>query len=468
MNPLPFLVGFVAVYVLVPFGAAIPEPVRISLIQDQRAGAPARHGIAKLKAALAARGVLYDEPTSLETAHGQVLIVTSLTDGPAKSLGVEVPAAPESLLVRNVQWHGRPVLLLSGADDRGLMYSLLEAADRIAWAPDVSKPLSEVRDTVESPSVADRGVTIFTMQQAQFENRFHDENYWVRYFDMLARDRFNTFQLLFAYEMDGYMCPSYPYFVSVDSFPGVRVEGLSKEQQQRNLADLHRLIRMAHERGIKVTLGLWCHYYRFSPTWQPASHDVPVKGKVFGLREENLIPYTRAALASFLRAVPEADNIMLLMHNESGLKTEDMKPFWESIYRVLKDAGPQFQYEIRAKGVSDDLIEYGLGLGLKIRVNTKYWAEQVGLPFHPTHVQELNQFERRHGYADMLKYPRDYQLHWTLWTSGTTRILLWGDPDYVRRFAGTLHLGGADGFDVMEPEATKMAAIRRRCSRLIC
>ena len=337
------------------------------------------------------------------------------------------------------------------------MYSLLEAVDHITQAADAAKPLSEVRDTAESPSVADRGVTIFTMQQAQFENRFHDENYWVRYFDMLARDRFNTFQLLFAYEMDGYMCPAYPYFVSVDSFPGVRVEGLSREQQQRNLADLHRLIRLAHERGIKVTLGLWCHYYRFSSTWQPASHDVPVKGKVFGLTEEILIPYTRAALAGFLRAVPEADTIMLLMHNESGLKTQDMKPFWESIYRVLKEAGPQFQYEIRAKGVSDDLIEYGLGLGLKIRVNTKYWAEQVGLPFHPTHVQELNQFERRHGYSDMLKFPRDYQLHWTLWTSGTTRILLWGDPEYVRRFAGTLHLGGADGFDIMEPEATKMA-----------
>ncbi len=457
------LVGLFAAGLLVPYGSAVPDPVRISLIQDGGAGAPARYGMAKLKAALAARGVLYEEPANIAEAHGQFLIVAGLksTAGPAASieqnLAIAAPSAPESLLIRNVMWLGRPILLLSGADDRGLMYSLLEVADRVAWAADVAKPLSEVRNEMETPAVADRGVTIFTMQQAQFENRLHDENYWARYFDMLARDRFNTFQVLFAYEMDGYMCPAYPYFVNADSFPGVRVEGLGKEQRERNLADLHRLIRMAHERGIKVTVGLWCHYYRFSPTWQPASHDAPVKGKVFGLTEENLIPYTRAALAAFLRAIPEVDNIMLLMHNESGLKTEDMKGFWESIYRVMKEAGPKIQYEIRAKGVSDDLIEYGLSLGLKIRVNTKYWAEQVGLPFHPTHVQELNQFERRHGYADMMKYPRDYRIHWTLWTSGTTRILLWGDPEYVRRFAGTLRLGGADGFDVMEPEATKMA-----------
>src|ERR1035441_4664594 len=47
------------------------------------------------------------------------------------------------------------------------------------------------------------------------------------------------------------------------------------------------------------------------------------------------------------------------MHNESGLKTEDMKAFWESIFRVMKEAAPNLQYEVRAKGVSDDLIEYG-------------------------------------------------------------------------------------------------------------
>jgi hypothetical protein len=454
----------VGVALLAPSGIAVADRVRVSLVQDSDAERPPRYGMAKLKAALEARGVQCDEPATLQAAHGQFIVVAGLASGrgPAAALeksltNVQAPSAPESLLIRNMEWQGRPVLLLSGADARGLMYNLLEAADRVGWAADPSRPLSEVRDTVESPAVADRGVTIFTMQQAQFESRLHDEHYWEKYFDTLARNRFNTFQVLFAYEMDGYMCPAYPYFVDVDGFPGVRVEGLNKEQQQRNLSDLHRLMKMAHERGIKVTIGLWCHYYRFTPDWKPAGHGSPETGKVFGLSEDNLIPYTRAALAKFLSAVPEVDTIMLLMHAESGLKTEEMKGFWESIYRVMKQAGPNIQYEVRAKGVSDDLVEYGLKLGLKIRVNTKYWAEQVGLPFHPTHIQELNQFERRHSYSDMLKYPRDYRLHWTLWTSGTTRILLWGDPEYVRRFAGTLQLGGTDEFDIMEPEATKMA-----------
>ena len=70
-------------------------------------------------------------------------------------------------------------------------------------------------------------------------------------------------------------------------------------------------------------------------------------------------------------------------------------------------------------------------------MSTKYWMEQMGLPFHPTHVNPENQRDARHSYADLLRYPQRYRVHWQLWNGGTTRLLLWGDPDYVRRFART-------------------------------
>jgi hypothetical protein len=424
----------------------------VSLVQEGQPGPATTHGWQKMKAALTAKGLHYEEVSDAKAAHAQLLISASVKAG----------ETPESLSIHKTTWQGKQTLQLSGSDDRGLMYALLDSANRIGWAKDKNAALSEVRDTVESPSVADRGVTIFTMQKHQFEDRLHDENYWVHYFDMLANDRFNTVEVLFGYETNGYMCPAYPFFMNVDGFPQVKVTGLSREEQQRNRVDFHRLMRLAHDRGINVTLGIWCHYYRFTtpPNAIHSSlvdHSIPVPATVAGLTEDNLVPYTRAAIGQFLREFHEADGVQLLMMNESGLKTGDMMDFWKSIYQALKDAAPNMQYEVRAKGVPDDLIEYGLNLGLKIRVNTKYWAEQVGLPFHPTHIQALNQFERRHGYADMLKYPRRYKLHWTLWTSGTTRVLLWGDPEYVRRFAATTHLGGAEGFDVMEPLATKMA-----------
>ena len=56
----------------------------------------------------------------------------------------------------------------------------------------------------------------------------------------------------------------------------------------------------------------------------------------------------------------------------------------------------------------------------------------------------------------MLRYPQRYRMHWQLWSGGTTRLLLWGDPEYVRRFAGSARLYGGNSFEVNEMLATKM------------
>ena len=82
----------------------------------------------------------------------------------------------------------------------------------------------------------------------------------------------------------------------------------------------------------------------------------------------------------------------------------------------------------------------------------------MGLPFHPTHINRQNQFDRRHSYADLLRYPQRYKMHWRLWNGGTSRVLLWGDPEYARRFAESTHLYDGDGFEVNEPLCTKMEA----------
>ena len=437
---------------LAPAQAA--EPVALSVVSERAAPAPVRHGLSALEAALRAQGVSFEEVADAASARGATLIVAGidLQPGPAadlaRALGAHPAAVPEALLVRHATWGQKPALLVAGSDAVGLMYALLDVAERVGWAADASRPLSEVKDVFEQPAVAERGVSIYTMQQAWFEGRLHDENYWARYFDNLAKNRFNTFGLLFAYEMEGYLYPPYPYFFDVEGFPDVRVVGLSSGQQRRNLDDLNRLVRMAHDRGLKVTIGIWDHIYR------PKQ---PTPGLVWGVNESNLLFYTKAAIAKFVHQVPDFDRLMLLMHGESGLKPEQMHDFWGAILRVLHAEAPRLPIEARAKGVPDDIIQDALKLGLDIRMNTKYWAEQAGPPYPPTHIQELNQFDRRHGYSDMLVYPRKYGLHWTLWTSGTMRVLLWGDPDYVRRFAGTVQIADTQGFDVLEPLATRMA-----------
>ncbi len=448
-------------------GQSASPKVTISIVSDDAPGLAARHGLNKLAAALKARGVDVEQANSLEAVRGETLIVAGRAAAPgaaavlSKSLGVAPPESAEALLIRRTRWNGKSALLVSGADDRGLMYALLDVADRVGWAADPNNPLSEVRDVTEKPYVAERGVSIYTMQQADFESRFFNEDYWARYFDMLARDRFNTFVLIFGYENAGYFAPAYPYFFDVEGFPDVRVAGLTKEQQRRNLRMLNRMIEMARERGLDFTAGLWDHIYRGGVQSGGVEEAEPGKtrpGIVTGLTEKDLMAYHKAALAKFLQLVPDLHAVQFRMHGESGLKKEEMPEFWKGIYQVMKERAPNVLFDARIKDFPDSLIDLALEMGVKIRLNTKYWAEQAGLPFHPTHINKQNQHDRRHGYADLMRYPQRYSFQWQLWTGGTTRVLLWGDPEYARRFAESTHIYDGSGFEVNEMLATKMAS----------
>jgi hypothetical protein len=146
------------------------------------------------------------------------------------------------------------------------------------------------------------------------------------------------------------------------------------------------------------------------------------------------------------------------MHDESGLKNSEQAGFWRDVFGLMKEQVPNLRLDLRAKGLPDAVIQEALDIGVKFRITTKYWMEQMGLPFHPTHINRQDQQNRRHSYADMLRYPQLYKMHWRLWNGGTARVLLWGDPEYARRFVESTHLYDGDGFEVNEPLCTKMEA----------
>lgn len=438
------------------------ENSTVFLITDSKIGPAVRHGINKAQKALNAKGIAVKETTSLDTKNNNSILVAGLSigDGPAArlhdSLDIPRPKGAESLLIQHTKWSGKKILLVSGADDRGLMYALLDVANRINWSSDSSRPFSEVRNTKESPAVPERALSIYTMHQANFESYFYDEDYWERYLDMLAENRFNTFALLLGYENWGYFTPPYPYFFDVEEFPDIKVVGIIREKQQRNLTALKRLIKMTHDRGMNFTLGIWDHIYRGGVQGPGDRVGKPTEGIVWGLTADNLTAYTRVALTKLLKLVPELDAIQFRMHGESGLKRTEMGGFWENIYQVMNEHGPNIRFDARAKNFPDSLIDKAIEMGVNMRICTKYWMEQMGLPFHPTHIHPGNQHDRRHGYADLLRYPQRYKMHWRLWNSGTSRILLWGDPEYVRRFAESTHIYDGEGFEVSQPLDTKM------------
>jgi len=432
---------------------------RVVILAPPALAPEARHGLEVLEQSLRARGFAV---ASAGPAEYFVLAGTGSAAGAAgEVLGSLPQPRAEGLVIRSSAYRGKPAVVLYGSDGRGLMYAALDTAERVSWSGAGASPFEHVRDAEEAPRIAERAISIYTMHRGLFERRLRDPKYWRRYFDLLARSRINGLVVIFGYENGGFMAPPYPYFFDTPGFASVRLVGMTAEEQRRNTEAFRSLIRVAHERGVAVTAAIWDHIYRggvqgggIPGASEQAGREVP--GLVAGLEENNLVPYTKAALRRFLEAFPEIDALQFRMHGESGLKRSEMESFWHDMFTTMRELRPGLRVDLRAKDLPDSIIEDALAQGLRARVSTKYWMEQMGLPFHPTHVNRQNQHDRRHGYADLLRYPQRYKVHWQLWSGGTARLLLWGDPNYVRRFGESVHLYGGDSFDVNEPLATWM------------
>lgn len=426
-----------------------------NLIIDTPLQRGARYGLQVFRQALQKRCISFRESVNPNPMpdHTNVFIGTRVSKT-IQNLIPDLPECRESLKIARI--HND--LIICGSDDRGLMYALLDVAERITWTTE-GDPLACVRDQDESPDAPERALSIYTMHRLCFEQRFFDPAYWDRYFDMLARNRFNTFALLFAYESAGYFAPPYPYFFNVPGYEEIQVVGMSSEMQHKHLQALNRLIEQAHAHGLDFTLGIWDHIYRGGVQQGPGQDEHnPLPWRVLGVTAENLMDYSVAAITELLKRVPNLDALQFRMHGESGLKKEEMDDFWGRIFDAMVVAGKGIRFDARAKGFPDRLVDLAIQKGVPIRICTKYWMEQMGLPFHPTLTHPQNQKDRRHSYANLLRYPQKYKIHWRLWNGGTSRILLWGAPDYVRRFVESTHLYCGDGFDVNEPLATKMAS----------
>lgn len=149
--------GRVSPFLAEPRAARASAPP-VVVVTDEKPGAPARHGIDAVVRALADKGATVRRAWRVAAPSSQQVIVVGLSQGQGaaaqllRALKIDPPTAAESLLVRHVEQNSRPLLLIAAPDDRGLMYALLDVADRIGWARDAAQPLGEVQDIREAPA----------------------------------------------------------------------------------------------------------------------------------------------------------------------------------------------------------------------------------------------------------------------------------------------------------------------------
>ena len=440
---------------------------------DPVAGAaPSRWAMAQLQQSLAACGVAARLRDRLAQAPaGDLCVVAAGAASPMaeailKNAGAGIPAVPEALGLLAGKTAGRSVLLAAGHDSRGLVYALLELADRVQFSSDPMAALTIPKPVVERPANATRSIARLFCSDVEDKPWFHDREFWPGYLTMLAAQRFNRFSLTLGLGYDGgpgitesYFYFAYPFLVSVPGY-NVRAVGLPDAERDRNLEMLRFIGDQAAARGLEFQLGLWTHAYE----WPNSPHpNYPTEG----LNSANHAPYCRDALAAVLQACPAIGGLTFRTHGESGV-AEGSYEFWKTVFDGVVRSGRRIELDLHPKGIDQTTIDMALATGMPVKLSPKYWAEHRGMPYHQADIREqemprqgrtgqglfaLSNGERsflRYGYGDMLREDRRYGVIHRVWP-GSQRLLLWGDPVTAATDARAFTFCGSNGAEIMEP-----------------
>ncbi len=362
------------------------------------------------------------------------------------------------------------MIVAAGRDARGLMYAVLELAERVQLAGDPLRALASPAPLVEQPFNAVRAIGRPFVSNVEDTPWFNDRAFWPAYFGMLARQRVNRFHLAlgFGYDTlrwvtDAYLLFPYPFLVGVPGYD-VRAADLSDGERGRNLASLQYISHEAAAHGIDFQLGVWTHGY----VWDDSPN---ANYTIRGLTPQTQAAYCRDALAAVLQACPDVTGVTLRTHYESGVR-EGSYAFWKTIFEGVPRSGRGLEIELHAKGLDQRMIDGALSVGVPIRLSAKYWAEHVGMPYHQAAIRELelphvepgldpfsalslgSRNHTRYGYADFMREDRPYGVMFRVFP-GTHKFLLWGDPVSAAAHARAFQFCGSDGAELLEPLAFK-------------
>jgi hypothetical protein len=358
---------------------------------------------------------------------------------------------------------------VAGSDARGLVYALLELADRVRCAADPRAALHVTGASTERPANRVRGVARLFVSDVEDLPWFNDRVMWPAYLTMLAAERFNRFQLSFGigYDFnrqvtDCYFHFAYPFLVTVPGYD-VKAVNLADAERDRNLETLRFISDEAARRGLDFQLGLWCHGYEWTDS--PRANYT-----ISGLNAKSHGAYCRDALAAVLRACPSITGVTFRIHGESGV-AEGNYEFWATVFDGAKRSGRRVEIDMHAKGIDERMIRTALATGLPVRVSPKFWAEHQGLPYHQAAIREQEMPKRekggglfalssgarsflRYGYGDLLAEDRQFGVLHRIWP-GTQRLLVWGDPLYAAAYGRAFSFCGSDGVEIHEPLSFK-------------
>lgn len=381
--------------------------------------APARHGVEELIQTL--REAQFSASVTLGTVAGSAEIASFVNAGKIRLKPVHeafsVFVEPEGVIV-------------AGYDDVGLMYGCFALCEKLRRG-------RELVSFDEAPYLETRGIYELPHNRDLEKDRFYSKEYWTTYFNMLARNRINSFNYVFSHQTS-YMAPVFAYFLRDEKYPQVRPDDVDGETIDRNDEMMAFITQLAADRGITFILGIWEIY-----PWNGGEGDWRHNqvNHVPGLTEDILEDYIYRGAKAMLTRYPAIAGIQVRVNEESSIPTGRQTEFFQNtIFRAVAETGKLMDY--RGWLALPETTQTVIDMCPNLRASMKYWAEFLGAPYQPAKI------EPGYSYGDLLVKPMPYRFMWQVWSLGSPRLLLWGDPQYVRRFVQSCRLGGAEGFEI--------------------
>jgi hypothetical protein len=363
-------------------------------------------------------------------------------------------------------------LLATGSDVRGIVYAVLELADRIRLSDLPMLELQLAAPLVETTPNKVRSVARAFVSEIEDKAWFYDRAFWTAYLDTLAAARFNRFNFALGFGWDfprgvtgDYFHFPYPYLVEVPGYEQVHVEpALEHGERQRNLETLQFIAAETARRSMDFQLGIWTHAYEWTDSPHSDHH-------IVGLTPEIHAAYCRDALAAILKYCPQITGLTMRIHGESGIP-EGSYPFWQTLFEAIPtartpDGKPRvIEIDMHAKGLDQRMIEIARATGMPVKAGAKFWAEHLGLGYQQADIR-ANEYPRagvtgtfavsagarnftRYGYGDFYQQGIGLELLYRVWP-GTQRHLLWGDPALAAGYGRAANFCGAAGMELCEP-----------------
>ena len=414
---------------------AFGEAAGVCVVADSAdavvASKPAAWALEQLMQALKARGVAVTRTARLEdAAPGSLCVLAAGAASPValrllSGARVSVAAMPEALGIVAAQERGRRDLLACGYDALGLVYALTELADVVECAPDAVMGLAAVETTVERPANAVRSMMRSFSSDVEDKPWFNDRAMWPLYFDMLAAQRFNRFNLAFGigydfirHVTDAYFEFTYPFLLKVPGYD-VRVPQLADAERESNLTMLKYIGEQCVMRGLEFHVGLWMHGYE----WIESPH---ANYTIEGLDKGTHGPYCRDAVRMLLREVPEISGLTFRIHGESGVQ-EGSFDFWKTVFDGVATCGRTVAIDMHPKGMTAEMTEIAIATKQPVTMSPKFWGEHMGMPYHQADIRQLEKPKAenkvglmalsegtrsflRYGYGDLLREDRRWKV----------------------------------------------------------